>query len=64
VIRRAEGLFVKNNHTIIDQYQGRDEIKAEINAHGIQKQGVNSIWVQPASGVCSPLLDMAGRDAA
>jgi hypothetical protein len=48
VIRRAEGLFVKDNHTFIDQYQGRDEIEAEINAHGIQKQGVNSIWVQRA----------------
>ena len=38
VIRRAEGLFVKNNHTFIDQYQGRDEIDAEINAHGIQSK--------------------------
>jgi hypothetical protein len=64
VIRRAEGLFVKNNHTFIDQYQGRDEIDAEINAHGIQKQGANSILVRRASGVCSLLLDMAGRDAA
>jgi hypothetical protein len=64
VIRRVEGLFVKNNHTFIDQYQGRDEIEAEINAHEIQKQGVNSIWVQRASGVCSPPLDIAGRDAA
>jgi hypothetical protein len=38
VIRRAEGLFVKNNHTFIDQYQDRDEIEAEINAHEIQNK--------------------------
>jgi hypothetical protein len=46
VIRLAEGLFVKNNYTFIDQYQGRDEIEVEINALRDPKTRVNSIWVQ------------------